>query len=75
MSTKQTIEIGADFHFYEDLIEESGNVLLEIQGHAVDFNASPDRIILSIPSDIMDKIAEAWMNKRADEVFSEEMPQ
>jgi hypothetical protein len=72
VSTKKLIAHGSNFHFYEDLmVVDKGYVHLDIDGPDVEFEASPEHISVGIPEEIMDAIAQAWIDKRMEDTEGE----
>ena len=66
MSTKSPIEGGDSFNLYEDKFDEE-NVYLELPG--VEFRAACNwegstHVTMSIPHEVMDNIARAWLKHR-----------
>lgn len=64
MSTKSSIAYDKDrFHFYEECFEDD-RVFLRQELTAIEFKANNHHIAVSIPADVMDLIAAAWIKHR-----------
>ncbi len=63
MSTKATIAHGDDFHVYQEMFE-GDNVYLQIDKHGGFVQIMGDRITVSLPPSLLDKIARGWLVNR-----------
>ena len=64
MSTKSSIAYDQSrFHFYEECFEDD-RVFLRQELTATEFEANNHNITVSIPADVMDQIAAAWIKHR-----------
>lgn len=63
MSTKATIAHGDDFHVYQEMFEGE-KVYLQIDKHGGFVQIMGDRITVSLPPSLLDKIARGWLVNR-----------
>jgi hypothetical protein len=63
MSTKATIAHGDEFHVYQEMFEGDA-VYLQIDKHGGFVQIMGDRITVSLPPSLLDKIAKGWLDNR-----------
>ena len=60
MSTKATIAHGDDFHVYQEMFEGE-NVYLQIDKHGGFVQVVGDKVVISLPPELLTKIAKGWL--------------
>ena len=63
MSTKSTIAHGDGFHVYQEMFEGE-NVYVQIDKHGGFVQIMGDRVTVSLPPSLLDKIARCWLDNR-----------
>ena len=63
MSTKATIAHGDKFHIYQEMFE-GDNVYLEIDKHGGFVQIVGDRVVISLPPELLTKIAKGWLENQ-----------
>ena len=63
MSTKSTIAHGDDFHVYQEMFE-GDNVYLQIDKNGRFVQIVGDRVVISLPPELLTKIAKGWLENQ-----------
>ena len=64
MTTISTIAHGDEVHIYQEMFE-GANAYLQIDKHGGFVQIMGDRVTISLPPSLLDKIARCWLENRA----------